>query len=859
MAHTISELKLYWNRINYAFPILNDTIFSDCSRAEYDEIHQIIIGMGVQHRVRDLILIHIEKYLRQHIAPSFWSKFSKVDEEVKGFQLFKSAVNELYESISNFSEMLGRLSILNSSCCDNKPIFGEKDVILGFKQLIRATLLSQLPLEYHVIINYFYKISFNVFDNENEHSDMGDIMCAGCGNDFSDCNCAYIVKVFHETNRKLMDLQLLERLTGQVLTNFIQLRIENHIQKLCDGTFDVSHIHFLENWLDTTVMSWLTRIYCAGSSKPPPDDHNIQCAISQFKKKLSYYLYHSYTKLRIDQLFNIIIEYPDSQPAVDDIKLCLDKTDLRSTLCIRLQNALETRLLHSGVNTTDILTAYVSTIRALRHLDPSGVILETVTKPVRSYLRNREDTVRSVVSSLTEDGAGNELAEELTKFAAEADLENEKDEAWDEWNPDPVDADPKVDSNERKANDIISMLVNVYGSKELFVNEYRTLLADRLLAQSAINTEKEIRYLELLKLKFGESQLHFCEVMLKDISDSKRMNSLIQQDKNLEVVDDNFSCNALILSAQFWPPFKDESLELPEEIKQHLESYTKSYEALKGNRTLSWKPHLGYVNIEIDLPDKRFDLIVSPFNATLIMHFQNKSEWSLEELHQVMKVPITVLRRKITYWQSLGLISEKCTDTYVLVDGSDSTKSNVASNQVQEMICEDDEAESVMASAHDQRECELQVFWSYIVGMLTNLDSLPLDRIHQMLKMFASQAPGAECSLKELRQFLDTKVLEEDVICEACRDLAMAAVNSSLQSEVSGSDVAGPSTRRQTNACLLCGSSILNRRSDKILRVNPNEMQQSIIDLITSKLAPREEDRMRKDAVGSYSVCDTVI
>ncbi|KAL4721470.1 hypothetical protein ACJJTC_008360 [Scirpophaga incertulas] len=83
-------------------------------------------------------------------------------------------------------------------------------------------------------------------------------------------------------------------------------------------------------------------------------------------------------------------------------------------------------------------------------------------------------------------------------------------------------------------------------------------------------------------------------------------------------------------------------------------------------------------------------------------------------------------------------------------------------------------------------------------------------------------------------------VLEEDVICEACRDLAMAAVNSSLQSEVSGSDVAGPSTRRQTNACLLCGSSILNRRSDKILRENPNEMQQSIIDLITSKLAPRE-------------------
>lgn len=768
MSNKRDELKLYWNKINYAFPILNDTLFTDCTENEYEEIQQIITGLGIQIKVRDLILVHIEKYIRQHVAPSFWGKFTKIEEEVKGFQLFKSAVNDLYEFVSNFSLILSNLTNLNNVCCDNKPIFGERDVVLGFKQLLRATLLSQLPLDFHVIINHFYKVSFNVFDNEYDNSDMGeDVMCSGCFNDYSDCNCAYIVKVFHDTNRKLMELQLLERLTGQVLTNFIQIRIESHIQKLCTGTFDVSHINFLENWLDTTVMSWLIRIYCAGSSKPPPDDKNILNAISKFKQKLSYYLYHSYTKLRIDQLFNIIIEYPDSQPAVDDIKLCLDKTDLRSTLCKKLQNALETRLLHPGVNTPDILTAYVSTIRALRHLDPSGVILETVTKPVRSYLRNREDTVRSVVSSLTEEGAGSELAEELAKFAAETDDENEKEEAWDEWVPDPVDADPKVNSNDRKANDIISMLVNVYGSKELFVNEYRTLLADRLLAQNVINTEKEIRYLELLKLRFGESQLHFCEVMLKDVSDSKRINALIQQDKNFEALSDKFSSNAMILSAQFWPPFKDESLELPEEIKQHFDAYTKSYEALKGNRTLSWKPHLGNVNIEIEIGDKKLDLVVSPFNATLIMHFQNKPEWSLEELHQIMKVPITILRRKISYWQSMGILSEKSTDYYILVEGSNANKSHGATNQVQEMICEDEETESVMASAHDQREGELQVFWSYIVGMLTNLDSLPLERIHQMLKMFASQAPGTECSLQELRQFLDTKVRTHQLIFQA--------------------------------------------------------------------------------------------
>jgi anaphase-promoting complex subunit 2 len=42
---------------------------------------------------------------------------------------------------------------------------------------------------------------------------------------------------------------------------------------------------------------------------------------------------------------------------------------------------------------------------------------------------------------------------------------------------------------------------------------------------------KEIRYLELLKLRFGESQLHYCEVMLKDVADSKRLNSRIMDER----------------------------------------------------------------------------------------------------------------------------------------------------------------------------------------------------------------------------------------------------------------------------------------------------------------------------------------
>lgn len=166
------------------------------------------------------------------------------------------------------------------------------------------------------------------------------------------------------------------------------------------------------------------------------------------------------------------------------------------------------------------------------------------------------------------------------------------------------------------------MLVNVYGSKELFVNEYRTLLADRLLSQFACDTEKEIRYLELLKLRFGDSQLHYCEVMLKDIQDSKRINQHIKQDVNYA---ETTPMSAVIVSAQFWPAFKEEKLELHPSLLEQLDTYTKAFETLKGSRTLCWKNHLGTVELEVELGDRTLTLNVTPIQATILQHFQDKS------------------------------------------------------------------------------------------------------------------------------------------------------------------------------------------------------------------------------------------
>lgn len=62
----------------------------------------------------------------------------------------------------------------------------------------------------------------------------------------------------------------------------------------------------------------------------------------------------------------------------------------------------------------------------------------------RSYLRSREDTVRSVVNSLLDDSPS-ELADELVKgecLQLDDGSADDETEDWEKWMPDPVDADP---------------------------------------------------------------------------------------------------------------------------------------------------------------------------------------------------------------------------------------------------------------------------------------------------------------------------------------------------------------------------------------------------------------------------------
>lgn len=119
----------------------------------------------------EIVIHHIEQYIRCHVAPAFWRKFKNTEDSQRGFELFKSAVDGLYASLTEFLPILKKLEYLRQNNSETSlPFVEDIDIEARFKLIVRATLLSQLHLCHECIIEHFYKIAFNVFCSSDNSS-----------------------------------------------------------------------------------------------------------------------------------------------------------------------------------------------------------------------------------------------------------------------------------------------------------------------------------------------------------------------------------------------------------------------------------------------------------------------------------------------------------------------------------------------------------------------------------------------------------------------------------------------------------------------------------------------------------------
>ncbi|KAJ5139166.1 Cullin homology [Penicillium bovifimosum] len=487
-------------------------------------------------------------------------------------------------------------------------------------------------------------------------------------------------------------------------------------------------------------------------------------------------------KLRVSELFDVIVDWPASSGAVEDLRHFTVSSGARLYVANGFSAILPLRLLHPGASTVEILQVYISIIRAFHMLDPKGVLLDRIARPIRRYLRDRDDTVKVIVSGLLADPIGQEaagdtlaeLAAELTKVHHHS-MQNNKSELDFEdmyWTPDPVDAAP--DYKKSKSVDVIDSLVSLFDSKETFVKEMQTLLADRLM-QKRQDFDQEITVLELLKVRFGDSALQACEVMLKDIADSRRLDHAVRNDRLFSSYRKQAGAGRLhakILSRFFWPEFQEQEFKIPDEVQQLQERYATCFEKFKDTRKLRWRNALGQVTVELEFENHTFKDEVTTWQATVIYAFQSDSDEpatkAVPELAEELEMTPALVRSACLFWVSKRVLTEVQRDTYrvlevlptedeehhthgagTFTDASDSEAGDTANAAA---AAEAAAAAAAKESAEAAAMEKMNVHWQFIVGMLTNQGAMGLDRIVMMLKI--AVPGGFPFSNEELREFL---------------------------------------------------------------------------------------------------------
>ncbi|MCJ1281850.1 hypothetical protein MMC26_001173 [Xylographa opegraphella] len=481
--------------------------------------------------------------------------------------------------------------------------------------------------------------------------------------------------------------------------------------------------------------------------------------------------------LRIKELFEIVVDWDNgSRGAIEDLKQYTTTIAARSHLTNSFSSVLSQRLLQPGASTTEILQVYVCIIRAFAVLDPRGVLLDRLARPIRRYLRDRDDTAKIIVGGLLADETddpGNtdaliELAAELNKasnIASGDDDDGEMD--WDDmnWVPDPIDAGPEYKKS--KNHDVIGTLVSLFDTKDVFVKEFQNILGERLL-QPDLSFDKETRVLELLKIRFGDPPLQACEVMLKDILDSTRTDSLIHKKENLPSTAASApTIHSKILSRLFWPTLNETTFSVPPAIAALQARYATAFEAIKPARKLTWLQALGTVTVELHLGDRTVVEDILPWQASVIHAFHDTHPSpappvakSVPDLAASLAMDPSLVLLALTFWARKLVLRETSPGVYSVLetlagrdrDASDAEQASLAAAQTSAASA----AAAAARSAEELAAEKMEEFWPYIVGMLTNQGAMNARRIVTMLK-FAVPG-GFAYGPEELKDFLRGKV-----------------------------------------------------------------------------------------------------
>ena len=261
--------------------------------------------------------------------------------------------------------------------------------------------------------------------------------------------------------------------------------------------------------------------------------------------------------------------------------------------------------------------------------------------------------------------------------------------------------------------------------------------------------------------------------MLRDVLDSRRVDTVIRSDQGLNVTGKSQPLPELhtrILSHMFWPSLHSESFSIPPEIESLQSRYSIGFEKLKQSRKLAWLNALGQVTIEIDLEDRRIKEEVQTWQASVIYAFQTPSAdpfspvtKSVSELMQELSMSQPLVINALTFWVGKLVLKEISPSIYSVLETLSSSESGEDGTGQSTIAAAADAASTATAasavlSEEGATKESMALFWQYSVAMLTNQGPMPLQQIVTYLGVFVPG--GFPFGNETMKEFLDEMVQE---------------------------------------------------------------------------------------------------
>ena len=503
-----------------------------------------------------------------------------------------------------------------------------------------------------------------------------------------------IKQIIHNLNLYELYQDIISKfIIKEIITNIVPFK-NIHNQNIINSIIDKFNNHYLK-WGYKNIISSdniSSSISMSNSSLTNINEDN-------YKNQFINLLKEKFVSFKIDNFFEIITKFPESKPTLIDIKICISSFD-KNVFINRIKEQLKKRLLYPGVSTRIIIEIFIRIIKIMRIIDSSNnYMLELLSQPIKEYLLNRKDTMQWIITAIISEEDVNmieDMSKAYVKNIQSKDYDylssDDEPENWEPINLKGIKYNDKYISNDFKNTkiDIVSILVNVFGSPEKFMEQYKRMLIERKITDNNFEIEQEIKNLELLKLKFGENLLTNCEIIIQHIKESKKINNKIFKDPS-------FTCQ--IINSNYWPFIKSNHFDLSSiddnnkdknendknnninniintnsnekkpydefliKFNKKLKKYQKLYSDNKFSRKIEFYTNLGYCHLTLTFSNGNFEFVVSPLSYLIIQFFdeENKKNFKLFNIDYIsnkLHSESLCVKQSLDFWISKGVLKK---------------------------------------------------------------------------------------------------------------------------------------------------------------------------------------------------------